>query len=85
MKNPSGGNIGFYCHESSRGEMLKMPLEGNLFRFPRSGEIKTRTRAVGFLESPEIPLEGLKKIPLKWNFFRFPREELKLGPELWDF
>ena len=29
----------------------------------------TRTRAVGFLKSPEIPLEG--------NFFRFPREEEK--------
>ena len=47
MKNPSGGNIGFYCHESSRGEMYKIPLGDNLFRFPR--------------------------------------EELKLGPELWDF
>ena len=40
---------------------------------------------MGFLKSPEIPLEGLIKIPLEGlikiplesNFFRFPREEEK--------
>ena len=47
--------------------------------------MKTRTRAVGFLKSPEIPLEGLIKIPPEGNFFRFPQEEEKLGPELCDF
>ena len=83
MKNPSGGNIGFYCHESSRGK-IKNPSGGQSFQIP-SGGIKTRTRAVGFLKSPEIPLEGLIKIPPEGNFFRFPQEEEKLGPELWDF
>ena len=48
--------------------LIKIPLEGNFFRFPRESE-KTRTRAVGFLKTPEIPLEG--------NFFRFPREAEK--------
>ena len=48
--------------------LIKIPLEGNCFRFPREEE-KTRTRAVGFLKTPEIPLEG--------NFFRFPREAEK--------
>ena len=48
--------------------LIKTPLEGNFFRFPRESE-KTRTRAVGFLKTPEIPLEG--------NFFRFPREAEK--------
>ena len=92
MKNPSGGNIGFYCHESSRGEMRKIPLGGYLFRFPREEE-KTRTRTVGFLKSPEIPLEGLIKIPLE-RYIKIPLEgnfsdsfgsQKKLGPELWDF
>ena len=63
---------------------MKIPLRGNLFRFPREEE-KTRTRAVGFLKSPEIPLERLIKvplerlikIPLEGNFFRFPRESEK--------
>ena len=40
---------------------------------------------MGFLKSPEIPLEGLIKIPLErlikipleGNFFRFPRESEK--------
>ena len=75
-KCEKSSNIGFYCHESSRGEMWKIPLGGYLFRFPREEE-KTRTRAVGFLKSPEIPLEGLIKIPLEGNFFRFPRESEK--------
>ena len=35
--------------------LIKIPLEGNFFRFPRESE-KTRTRAVGFLKTPEIPL-----------------------------
>ena len=48
--------------------LIKIPLEGNFFRFPRESD-KTRTRAVGFLKTPEIPLEG--------NFFRFPREAEK--------
>ena len=48
--------------------LIKIPLKGNFFRFPRESE-KTRTRAVGFLKTPEIPLEG--------NFFRFPREAEK--------
>ena len=48
--------------------LIKIPLEGSFFRFPRESE-KTRTRAVGFLKTPEIPLEG--------NFFRFPREAEK--------
>ena len=48
--------------------LIKIPLEGNFFRFPRESE-KTRTRAVGFLKTPEIPLKG--------NFFRFPREAEK--------
>ena len=48
--------------------LIKIPLEGNFFRFPRESE-RTRTRAVGFLKTPEIPLEG--------NFFRFPREAEK--------
>ena len=48
--------------------LIKIPLEGNFFRFPRESE-KSRTRAVGFLKTPEIPLEG--------NFFRFPREAEK--------
>ena len=48
--------------------LIKIPLEGNFFRFPRESE-KTRTRAVGFLKTPEIPLEG--------KFFRFPREAEK--------
>ena len=83
-KCEKSSNIGFYCHESSREEMWKIPLGGYLFRFPREEE-KTRTRAVGFLKSPEIPLEGLIKIPLErlikipleGNFFRFPRESEK--------
>ena len=48
--------------------LIKIPLEGNFFRFLLESE-KTRTRAVGFLKTPEIPLEG--------NFFRFPREAEK--------
>ena len=32
---------------------------------------------MGFLKSPEIPLEGLIKITLEGNFFRFPCEEEK--------
>ena len=48
--------------------LIKIPFEGNFCRFPRESE-KTRTRAVGFLKTPEIPLEG--------NFFRFPREAEK--------
>ena len=48
--------------------LIKIPLEGIFFRFPRESE-KTRTRAVGFLKTPENPVEG--------NFFRFPREAEK--------
>ena len=48
--------------------LRKIPLEGNFFRFPRESE-NTRTRAVGFLKTPEIPLEG--------NFFIFPQEAEK--------
>ena len=43
--------------------IIKIPLEGNFFRFPREEE-KTRTRAVGFLKSPEIPLEDTYFTPL---------------------
>ena len=44
--------------------LIKIPLEGNFFRFPREEE-KTRTRAaVGFLKSPEIPLEDRYFTPL---------------------
>ena len=32
---------------------------------------------MGFLKSPEIPLEGLIKIPLEDNIFRFSRGEEK--------
>ena len=66
------------------GKCEKSLWGGYPFRFPREEE-KTRTRAVGFLKSPEIPLEGLIKIPLErlikipleGNFFRFPRESEK--------
>ena len=43
--------------------LIKIPLEGNFFRFSREEE-KTRTRAVGFLKSPEIPLEDTYFTPL---------------------
>ena len=43
--------------------LIKIPLEGNFFRFPR--EEKTRTRAVGFIKSPEIPLEVTYFTPLQ--------------------
>ena len=40
---------------------------------------------MGFLKSPEIPLEGLIKIPLEGNFFRFPREEEKTQTRAVEF
>ena len=43
--------------------LIKIPFEGNFFRFPREEE-KTRTKAVGFLKSPEIPLEDTYFTPL---------------------
>ena len=43
--------------------LIKIPLEGNFFRFLRESE-KTRTKAVGFLKSPEIPLEDTYFTPL---------------------
>ena len=40
---------------------------------------------MGFLKSPEIPLERLIKIPLEGNFSRFPREEEKTRTEAVGF
>ena len=68
--------MAFNTMRAPEGKCKKSLGGGNLFRFPRE-EGKTRTRAVGFLKSLEILLEGLIKIPLGGNFFRFPREEEK--------
>ena len=46
--NPSGGNID-YCNESSRGNMLKTPLEGNHARFSR-GELNLEHIGEEFLK-----------------------------------
>ena len=43
--------------------LIKIPLEGNFCRFPRESE-KSRTKAVEFLKSPEIPLEDTYFTPL---------------------